>query len=207
MEMRREVLFTKDEKGLTVKAYGCRASYSYLNNPDESKKYRSQFCLPKDTKGIEDLKTAIMEYGRARFPGQKWVSAAMKDGDKMIEENVSLGVMTKEQAETSPYKNAYVLSGSTYADKVTGKAPDVRGDCYSGSYVATVLRVVTYDTVDEKGGKAIGVHAYINGVVKQADGERLGGDRLNADALGLDPLEGVEEKPKTESKDYSDVPF
>jgi hypothetical protein len=200
----KKVEFKEDKSGLTVKIYGARASYAYLDTPDAKGTYRSQFIIPKTAKGAETFREAYKAFGVAKFGGSAWKSAAFKDGDRLIEEKRDQGGDVEGLAH---YAGSYVLSGFTFADKKTGKKPDIRGNCYSGCTLAAILRVCPYDYTDETTkAKTVGLHAYINGVVFQEDGERLGGERINADALGLadpDPLKAVEKK-----EEYTDdIPF
>ena len=200
--IKQRIVFETSGKGLLVKCYGAKLSFSYLNDPDDKGAYRSHFVIGKDAEGLEGLKKAYLELGRARFPQMKWTSAALKDGDLIAQENIEAG---KKAEDFAHYQGSMVLSAKTYADKKTGEAPDIRGDCYSGAIAAAVMLICPYDNTDDKGTRSYGLHAYLNGVQWQEDGPRLGGERINADALGLDPLEGMAKRPV---KEYdSDIPF
>lgn len=192
--VKQEVKFVADERGITVKVYGARTSFAYLNAPDKEGKFRSQFILPTNTPGMADFVKAYREFGKARFPGIVWKSAAVKTGSGIIEEKVNAGL---DAADFAIYQDATVLSGMSYPDKTTGKGPDVRGDCYSGAIVAAGLRVVPFEFT-EGGTKSVGLKAYVNAVVFQEAGERLGGaERMTADDLGVampDPLAGTDTK-------------
>jgi len=202
MDLKKEVQFQADDKGITVKLYGARTSYAFLDKPDEKGVYRSQFVLPKGTKGLEDLQNAINVLGNTKFGKGSWKRAAIKDGDFIIQEKVQAGLEAKD---FEIYHNAMVLSGNAKVDH----APDVRSipgtGIYSGCYVAAILRIVTYENMSE-GVKSVGVKAYINAVVFQGEGEKLGGgERLTADDLGIE-MPDILPKVKAE-EDYSDTPF
>jgi hypothetical protein len=205
--MKTGIEFKQDKKGMDVKIYGARASYAYLNAPDEKGTYRSQFIIPKTAAGVDAFKAAYIEYGKSAFPGA-WKSAAFKDGDRIIADKSEIG---GEVTEMQHYAGSVVFSGMTFADKKTGKLPDIRGNCYSGCYLAVILRICPYDFKDETTGtRQVGLHAYINGVKFMEDGEKLGGERANADSLDVpdpDPLQDMGKKPEA-AKPYTDeIPF
>jgi hypothetical protein len=200
---KQKIEFTSDKKGITAKVYGARASFAFLNDPDEKGTYRAQFIISKDAEGAIAFRDAYREYGVQKFGGSAWKSAAFKDGDRIIQDKLDQGGDPEGLAH---YANSYVLSGFTYADKKTGKKPDIRGNCYSGCYLAVILRICEYEFLDPVAKtKNVGLHAYINGVKFQEDGERFGGERINADALDCpdpDPLQDVGKKETD-----SEIPF
>jgi len=199
--MDQRVEIKVDDKGITAKVYGARTSYSFLDAPDKVGVYRSQFVLPKETKGLEELKKAVIELGNKAFGKGGWKSAALKDGDIIVAEKVNAGLDAKDFAI---YEKAMVLSGNAGKDH----APDVRSipgtGIYSGCYVATILRIVPYDNTKDN-VRSTGVKAYINAVVFMGEGEKLGNsERMTADDLDVKMPDIL---PKTESKYDQDVPF
>jgi len=193
-----------DAKGVTVKLYGAKLLFPYLVTPDEKERYRATFLVPKNAQGVEELKTEIVKIGKARFAGQAWKSPCLKDGDGLIREAEGRGELPDYLKE---YAGMMVLSGTSYADKTSKRGPDVRGDCYSGSYVAAGLRCVPY-TFDDNGTKSVGIKAYLNAVVFMADGERVGGSRMTAEDLDVpmpDQLHGTTTTSGSAKTD--DIPF
>lgn len=200
MDMRVES--KADDKGITVKIYGARTSYAFLDAPDKVGVYRSQFILPKDCKGISELRQQVIELGNKAFGKGGWKSAAIKDGDLLISEKVNAGL---EADDFAIYKNSYVLSGNAGKDH----APDVRSipgtGIYSGCYVAAILRIVPYDNTKD-GMRSTGVKAYLNAVVFMGEGEKLGSsERMTADDLGI-AMPDILPKVKS-SDDFNDTPF
>ena len=159
----------------TIKLTNVRLSYPHLAEPraigaDSKPKYSASLLIDKaDKETVAAMQAAIKEAaeeGRVScFGGKipKQLTLPLRDGDV-------------ERDDDEAYQGVYFVNASS-----TNKVPcfdqrlkeidDIEEDLYAGCYVNVIINVRAYN--HPQGGK--GIAAYLNGVQKAADGERLDG--------------------------------
>lgn len=171
-----------------------RLSYEHIftaskfDDTQERAKYSGTFIVPKDHPDLIDLKRALVEAGREKFPaaftGTAWprgYTCALKDADTETDKE---GVLLCDK--NPEYKGCYVIKADSTSRPVAldrRKAAVTEEDdiIYSGCYVNVSLNAAGF----EFGKMTKGVKCYLNGVQFVRDGERFGGD-ATADFDALD---------------------
>lgn len=171
-----------------VKLKNVRLSYAHLLAPqnfDGKEQYSCSLLLPKtDVAGYTQLKNAITETWKAKFPGKpmKMTHFPIRDGDdKMQEPNPEATghwvVRTKASLSHPP-----IVTDRNYQPIVD------HSEIYSGCYAMVAVSPYAYEHQTNKG-----VSFSITHVVKLRDGEPLGATNAPiSDVFTAEDLEGLE---------------
>lgn len=168
--------------------------------------YEVMILIPKsDTATIKKITDAAKAVAKDKF-GEAWTEANMplRDGDK--EKNLLTEDGTK-RGEKYPERlgHLFFTARSKRSIPVFDKDHNVitdPGQVYAGAKIALNVDLYPYTN---KGNMGVGVG--LNGVMKVADGEPIGGtggprsaESLFGDVAGLEDFESDEEKPKKAKK-------
>lgn len=175
------------EEGGRVKIilWGCRTQYANVMQPRAATaaapgksakpaQYDCEFLLPKSAIGAEAAVAKIRELGAKRFPGKKWHSALVQDGDRVIADLEASGVDVS--GNKGLRRGHWIFKANSGVDK----KPNVGGNIYSGCYAGASINVAPYEN------ESIGIKGYLNAVQFQGDGEALSGGSVNLnDEFGM----------------------
>lgn len=183
IEIKPSATIEQDGKYLKLKLWFCRALYANVHeprpgtpgdarNPPKPPLFDCEFLLPKDAPGANEIAKTIWESGKETYKGAKWKLAVISNADKEIADAREQG---SEISEALAMKAGHwVIKANSAVDK----PPKTRGIIYSGCYAHAIIAVSTYPAIN---GGLPGVKGYLNGVAFAADGERLGGARVDLD--------------------------
>ena len=167
------------KRGLTLKLWGCRTMYANVNRPRKAAdgkppKYDCEFLLPKTAEGADEVVKAIRELGAKTFSGAAWKCAAVRDGDKEIQEKRDMG---SEIDDTMKLRaGCWIIRANAGIEY----PPQVLGNIYSGCYAGAVIGLSKYEAPDKS---SRGIKGYLNGVQFHGDGEAFGGGATDVAAM------------------------
>lgn len=186
-------VIVSSEDPTNIRIIGARTSFAFVMEPDEKGKYRCQFLVPENAKGVAELKEAILAFGKAKV-GKGCKYPIIKCGNDVIMDKVNGG---DEEKNWSFYTDQMIIAASST------KPFKVIGNIYSGCYVAAQIKMTSYEFEGQKG-----VRAYLNGIKFIRDGENLGGGQ--ADVSWFDNVQSEPQKQPSVSESEAfedDVPF
>ena len=169
---------------ISIKLNNVRLSYEHIFKASafeesQTPKYSAELIIPKDHPDLANLRRALMDAGKERFPSAftstNWptgFTCALKDCDKTTDSN---GVLLAEKNPAT--KGCYIVKADStrrpiVVNRNRAAITEEDGVIYSGCYINVSLGVSGY----EFGKLKKGVKCYLNGVQFVADGERFGRD-------------------------------
>lgn len=167
---------------ISVKLNNVRLSYEHIFkasafDENQTAKFSAELIIPKDHPDLANLRRALMDAGKERFPSAftstNWptgYTCALKDCDKATDSN---GVLLAEKNEA--YKGCFIIKADSTRRPIVvhrDRRPVTEEDgvIYSGCYVNVSIGISGY----EFGKVKKGVKCYLNGVQFVSDGERFG---------------------------------
>lgn len=161
---------------------------SYVNvfearamNEGQEPKYSTQIIIPKDHPQIKELKKAVIEVARDKFPKlvkdnkiPAKIKTPLRDGDE------------EKDDEPEVYGGMYFFNASnkkrpTVVDRDTTPLTEDDNVIYSGCYANVYVDIYGFDTAGNKG-----VAAALGGVQFKKDGEALGCKGVTADDFDVE---------------------
>lgn len=161
---------------------------SYVNvfearamNEGQEPKYSTQIIIPKDHPQIKELKKAVIDVARDKFPKlvkdnkiPAKIKTPLRDGDE------------EKDDEPEVYGGMYFFNASnkkrpTVVDRDTTPLTEDDNVIYSGCYANVYVDIYGFDTAGNKG-----VAAALGGVQFKKDGEALGGKGVTADDFDVE---------------------
>jgi hypothetical protein len=149
-------------------------------------KYSGTFLLEPDSADLKALKAKAAEVARARWPGRdlKELKFPFTNGEKRAEKAKAVGkdgsffngtVVLDARSKFEP--RLAVLEGKKVRDlEGAQRALEGKTKFYNGCYVVPQVNFVAYDGQAEDGvGNPDGVTAYLDAVLWDKDGPRIGG--------------------------------
>lgn len=163
--MDSKIVVSKNDKGYySIKLFGARTSFAFLDKAAADGKFRSEFLIPDNAPGVSELKEAIMAVGLAKFGQAKFKPSALKIGNSKIADMVGQG---HDEADLKHYKDMIIISANTGAEKPPKL---LGGPFYSGCYVLAEINLAAVEYQSQKY-----VKGYLQAVKFLANGENLGG--------------------------------
>lgn len=169
-----------------IKLNNVRLSYANVfearaMNEGQEPKYSTQIIIPKDHPQIKELKKAVIEVARDKFPKlvkdnkiPAKIKTPLRDGDE------------ERDDEPEVYGGMYFFNASnkkrpTVVDCDTTPLTEDDNVIYSGCYANVFVDIYGFDTAGNKG-----VAAALGGVQFKKDGEALGGKGVTADDFDVE---------------------